>query len=165
MCELLGMESNVPTDITFSFSGLCMRGGKTGPHADGWGLALYQGRFARTFLEANPAAESRLALAWVAAEGGDLTKARQLAQAAAGELGRQGAADLQALALASNAVFAERAGRRIEGQSSLLRAETLAPGIENLRCRLLTELYSARLRRDPQSGEGLRRTIEQAGAD
>jgi len=51
MCELLGMECNVPTDIVFSFSGLALRGGLKGPHADGWGLALYDGRGVRTFLE------------------------------------------------------------------------------------------------------------------
>src|SRR5437762_3508970 len=51
MCELLGMECNVPTDIVFSFSGLRQRGGRTGPHADGWGLAFYDGRAARVFLE------------------------------------------------------------------------------------------------------------------
>lgn len=61
MCELLGMECNVPTDIVFSFSGLAMRGGARGPHADGWGLALYEGRAVRTFLE--PAAASKSALA------------------------------------------------------------------------------------------------------
>jgi len=61
MCELLGMECNVPTDIVFSFSGLRQRGGKTAPHADGWGLALYENLAARTFLEPSPAAESPLA--------------------------------------------------------------------------------------------------------
>jgi glutamine amidotransferase len=61
MCELLGMECNVPTDIVFSFSGLRQRGGRTGPHADGWGLALYEGMTARVFLEPRPAAESPLA--------------------------------------------------------------------------------------------------------
>ena len=61
MCELLGMECNVPTDIVFSFSGLRQRGGRTGPHADGWGLAFYDGRAARVFLEASSAAESPLA--------------------------------------------------------------------------------------------------------
>ncbi len=61
MCELLGMECNVPTDIVFSFSGLALRGGLKGPHADGWGLALYEGRAVRTFLE--PAAASRSPLA------------------------------------------------------------------------------------------------------
>lgn len=61
MCELLGMECNVPTDITFSFSGLSSRGGKSGPHADGWGLALYEGKSARIFLDPEPAARSPLA--------------------------------------------------------------------------------------------------------
>jgi hypothetical protein len=40
MCELLGMNANVPTDICFSFSGLASRGGRTGPHTDGWGIAF-----------------------------------------------------------------------------------------------------------------------------
>jgi predicted glutamine amidotransferase len=61
MCELLGMECNVPTDIVFSFSGLALRGGDRGPHADGWGLAMYEGRAVRTFLEPAAAAGSRLA--------------------------------------------------------------------------------------------------------
>jgi glutamine amidotransferase len=61
MCELLGMECNVPTDIVFSFSGLALRGGKRGPHADGWGLALYEGQAVRTFLEPAAAADSKLA--------------------------------------------------------------------------------------------------------
>ncbi len=55
------MECNVPTDIVFSFSGLRQRGGKTGPHRDGWGLAFYEGYAARVFLEPAPAAESPLA--------------------------------------------------------------------------------------------------------
>src|SRR6476661_2519334 len=61
MCELLGMECNVPTDIVFSFAGLASRGGKAGPHSDGWGLALYDGRIARMFLEPYAAASSPLA--------------------------------------------------------------------------------------------------------
>jgi len=61
MCELLGMECNVPTDITFSFTGFALRGGKTGPHADGWGLALYDGKYARSFLEPTPACDSPMA--------------------------------------------------------------------------------------------------------
>src|SRR5882757_3362196 len=61
MCELLGMECNVPTDIVFSFSGLALRGGLKGPHADGWGLVLYQGRAVRSFLEPSAAANSPLA--------------------------------------------------------------------------------------------------------
>lgn len=61
MCELLGMECNVPTDIVFSFSGLALRGGARGPHGDGWGLALYEGRSVRTFREPAAAASSALA--------------------------------------------------------------------------------------------------------
>jgi predicted glutamine amidotransferase len=61
MCELLGMECNVPTDIVFSFTGLRQRGGRTGPHADGWGLAFYEGRAARVFLDPEPACDSPLA--------------------------------------------------------------------------------------------------------
>jgi predicted glutamine amidotransferase len=61
MCELLGMECNVPTDIVFSFTGLRQRGGRTGPHADGWGLAFYEGKATRVFLEPTPACNSALA--------------------------------------------------------------------------------------------------------
>jgi glutamine amidotransferase len=61
MCELLGMECNVPTDITFSFAGLSARGGRRGPHAHGWGLALYDGNVAHVFREPAPACVSPLA--------------------------------------------------------------------------------------------------------
>jgi glutamine amidotransferase len=61
MCELLGMECNVPTDITFSFAGFAKRGGGTGPHSDGWGLAFYEGKAARIFLEPRPSHDSPLA--------------------------------------------------------------------------------------------------------
>jgi glutamine amidotransferase len=61
MCELLGIASSVPIDIAFSFSGFVLRGGQTGPHADGWGVALYEGAFARTFLDDRPAFLSPLA--------------------------------------------------------------------------------------------------------
>lgn len=61
MCELLGVVSNIPADLVFSFTGFALRGGQTGPHADGWGLSLYDGLFARTFLEPHPAFSSPLA--------------------------------------------------------------------------------------------------------
>jgi glutamine amidotransferase len=61
MCELLGMECNVPTDITFSFAGLSSRGGRNGPHTHGWGLALYDGNVAHVFREPAPASVSPLA--------------------------------------------------------------------------------------------------------
>jgi len=61
MCELLGMSANVPTDICFSFKGLRERGGNTGPHKDGWGVAFYQGKGVSTFKDANPSHASKIA--------------------------------------------------------------------------------------------------------
>lgn len=60
MCELLGIAASAPVDIAFSFSGFVLRGGQTGPHADGWGVSLFQDCFARTFLEEKPAYSSAL---------------------------------------------------------------------------------------------------------
>lgn len=61
MCELLGMSANVPTDICFSFTGLMQRGGRTGPHRDGWGIAFYEGRGCRVFHDPRPSADSEIA--------------------------------------------------------------------------------------------------------
>ena len=61
MCELFGMECNTPTDLIFSFTGFSNRGGRTGPHADGWGLAFYEGGAARLFLDSQACANSPLA--------------------------------------------------------------------------------------------------------
>ena len=44
MCQLLGMNCNVPTDICFSFTGFQARGGGTDFHADGWGIAFFEGK-------------------------------------------------------------------------------------------------------------------------
>lgn len=61
MCELLGMSANTPTDICFSFAGLMRRGGNTGPHRDGWGIAFYDGKGCRTFHDPTPSSESEIA--------------------------------------------------------------------------------------------------------
>ena len=61
MCQLLGMNCNVPTDITFSFSGFSQRGGRTDHHSDGWGIAFFGGRGLRHFVDHEPAAESAVA--------------------------------------------------------------------------------------------------------
>ncbi|MFO1349214.1 MAG: class II glutamine amidotransferase [Gammaproteobacteria bacterium] len=61
MCELLGMSANVPTDLCFSFTGLIQRGGATGPHRDGWGIAFYEGKGYRAFHDPNPGAHSEIA--------------------------------------------------------------------------------------------------------
>jgi len=61
MCELLGMSANVPTDICFSFSGLIKRGGETGSHKDGWGIAFYEGKGYRSFHDPIASADSEVA--------------------------------------------------------------------------------------------------------
>ncbi len=61
MCELLGMNCATPTDITFSFSGFSARGGLTGEHADGWGIAFFEDKACRLFIDNNPAAQSPIA--------------------------------------------------------------------------------------------------------
>lgn len=61
MCELLGMSANVPTDIVFSFTGLMQRGGRTGPHRDGWGIGFYEGRGLRLFQDPGASADSEVA--------------------------------------------------------------------------------------------------------
>lgn len=61
MCELLGLNANVPTDICFSFSGLVQRGGRTGPHRDGWGISLYEGRGSRSFHDPRASVASEIA--------------------------------------------------------------------------------------------------------
>jgi len=55
------MSANVPTDIRFSFAGLARRGGDTGPHRDGWGIAFYEGKAARMFHDPQASASSDLA--------------------------------------------------------------------------------------------------------
>lgn len=60
-CQLLGMNCAQPTDCTFSFKGFARRGGDTDKHSDGWGVAFYEGRGIRTFLDPLPAAHSPMA--------------------------------------------------------------------------------------------------------
>ena len=63
MCELLALNANTPTDIGFSFMGLSRRGGASGEHADGWGLASFtpDGNGLTLLREDAPAAFSALA--------------------------------------------------------------------------------------------------------
>jgi len=61
MCQLLGMNCATPTDFSFSFRGLRKRGGDTDIHSHGWGMALYEGHGVRTFLDSQPAAQSKVA--------------------------------------------------------------------------------------------------------
>jgi glutamine amidotransferase len=61
MCQLLGMNCNTPTDICFSFAGFQRRGGATDVHADGWGIAFFEGTGARLFLDPQPSCRSPVA--------------------------------------------------------------------------------------------------------
>ncbi|NRR34332.1 class II glutamine amidotransferase [Oxalobacteraceae bacterium] len=61
MCQLLGMNCNVPTDIVFSFTGFAMRGGQTDTHHDGWGIAFFEGAGVRHFVDHQAAVASPVA--------------------------------------------------------------------------------------------------------
>ncbi|WP_220808368.1 class II glutamine amidotransferase [Noviherbaspirillum aridicola] len=61
MCQLLGMNCNVPTDIVFSFTGFSTRGGQTDTHHDGWGIAFFEGAGVRHFVDHEAAVSSPVA--------------------------------------------------------------------------------------------------------
>ncbi|AUZ04160.1 type 2 glutamine amidotransferase [Vitreoscilla sp. C1] len=61
MCQLLGMNCNTPTDIVFSFEGFRLRGGLTDSHADGFGIAFFEGKGVRLYHDDAPSASSPVA--------------------------------------------------------------------------------------------------------
>jgi glutamine amidotransferase len=73
MCQLLGMNCNTPTDVTFSFRGFAQRAGVTDHHEDGWGIGFFEGqgtnadnpqgddRGLRHFIDHLPASQSPVA--------------------------------------------------------------------------------------------------------
>ncbi len=58
MCQLLAMNANVPKDIMFSFSGFAQR---ACDHADGFGIAFFEGRGVRCFVDSHAANNSPVA--------------------------------------------------------------------------------------------------------
>ncbi len=58
MCQLLGMNANTPTDVMFSFTGLATRAEE---HKDGFGVAFFESRAARLFVDAQSARQSPVA--------------------------------------------------------------------------------------------------------
>jgi glutamine amidotransferase len=58
MCQLLGMNANTPTDVMFSFTGLATRADE---HADGFGIAFFEDRGVRLFVDRSSARESPVA--------------------------------------------------------------------------------------------------------
>ncbi|WP_054285880.1 class II glutamine amidotransferase [Gulbenkiania mobilis] len=61
MCQLLGMNCNTPTDILFSFEGFHRRGGLTDHHADGWGIAFFEDKGVRLYIDDKPSVASPVA--------------------------------------------------------------------------------------------------------
>lgn len=61
MCQLFAINSNVPTAVTFSLTGLAARGGRTDEHADGWGVAFHHEGAVQVFRDERPACSSPLA--------------------------------------------------------------------------------------------------------
>lgn len=61
MCQLLGMNCNTPTDVAFSFTGFSQRAGRTGDHCDGWGIAFFEDRGVRLFVDHARAVDSPIA--------------------------------------------------------------------------------------------------------
>jgi predicted glutamine amidotransferase len=61
MCQLLGMNCATPTDITFSFKGFTQRAGVTSDHSDGWGIAFFEDKACRLFVDIQSAVDSPIA--------------------------------------------------------------------------------------------------------
>lgn len=61
MCQLLGMNCATPTDITFSFRGFSQRAGITSDHSDGFGVAFFEDKACRLFVDNQSAVESPIA--------------------------------------------------------------------------------------------------------
>ena len=58
MCELFALSSSFAANVTFSLGVFGERGGRLGPHKDGWGIAFKAGRDFRVIKEALPASAS-----------------------------------------------------------------------------------------------------------
>lgn len=58
MCELFAMSARKASPVSTYLEALGLWGGGTAPHADGWGVAWYEGRAASVFKESGPAARS-----------------------------------------------------------------------------------------------------------
>lgn len=58
MCQLLGMNCNTPTDVMFSFTGFATRADE---HKDGFGVAFFEDRGVRCFVDPQSARHSPVA--------------------------------------------------------------------------------------------------------
>jgi predicted glutamine amidotransferase len=58
MCELFGLSSKQPTTVQISLAEFARRGGATGPHIDGWGIAFFRDGDVLLIREPEPSAHS-----------------------------------------------------------------------------------------------------------
>jgi predicted glutamine amidotransferase len=58
MCELFGISSRQPTTVQISLAEFARRGGATGPHIDGWGIAFLRDGDVQLIREPEPSANS-----------------------------------------------------------------------------------------------------------
>ncbi|MDB6060649.1 MAG: putative glutamine amidotransferase, class-II [Verrucomicrobiaceae bacterium] len=58
MCELFGVSSREPTTVQISLAEFAKRGGLTGPHIDGWGIAFFGDGDVQLIREPKPSADS-----------------------------------------------------------------------------------------------------------
>lgn len=58
MCELFGISSRHPTGVRSSLTEFARRGGGTGPHSDGWGVAFLHDGDVQLIREPEPSAHS-----------------------------------------------------------------------------------------------------------
>lgn len=63
MCQLLAMNSSKPAALGFSFEGFAERGGRTGEHKDGWGIAFHTNDGCQLYTDHQSAVASELAAA------------------------------------------------------------------------------------------------------
>ncbi|MEX8521704.1 MAG: class II glutamine amidotransferase [Leptothrix ochracea] len=61
MCQLFAMNSNRPMTVQAALRTFTARGGRTGEHVDGWGMAFHDGEGCRLFIDPQRAADSALA--------------------------------------------------------------------------------------------------------
>jgi predicted glutamine amidotransferase len=61
VCELFSLSSRVPATVRLSLEELGRRGGSTGPHRDGWGIAYYADGDVQLLREPAPMADSACA--------------------------------------------------------------------------------------------------------
>jgi len=58
MCELFALSSRMPATVTLSLGVFAKRGGLTGPHKDGWGIAYYDDGDANLIRDTRQAGDS-----------------------------------------------------------------------------------------------------------